>query len=433
MEKNPNNPDSIVLRNKRILLVRRPDGLPRPEDFRLEEQIVVVPTPTPTPLSRSRSLPLQPAKSSEDSKRNGALILETLYVSIDPAMRGWMSAAKSYLPPVRLGSVMRASTVSRVLSVSGDGLRDVFPVGAFVRSEIVGVQSHFVMTNCSRAKALKLLTRLDAAAAAAAFATGFPPPNTQLSFASYLGVLGTTGLTAYFGLLRVGKPEPSDTVLVSGAAGATGSIVAQIAKHIVGCKTVIGTAGSDEKCAWLVANGIVDVAINYKTTKSLSGAIRDASSGTLGKGSGVDLVFDNVGSEFLEAALSNLAARGGARVVLCGAISQYNHSKASASTAKGPRNYMNLLVKRASMKGFVVFDYRSEYPAAIRDLVRWIAAGKIRCYKEDMRNVGIENFYPALVSLFEGTNIGKVVLKINEKQSDDEERPHGSIIARSKL
>jgi len=176
---------------------------------------------------------------------------------------------------------------------------------------------------------------------------------------------------------------------------------------------VIGTAGTDEKCAWLEANNIVDVAINYKTTASLSKAVRDASSND----GGVDLVFDNVGAEFLEAALGNLAARGGARVVLCGAISQYNRSSASASTATGPRNYMNLLVKRASMSGFVVFDYRSEYPAAVSDLVRWISTGKIRFYKEDMRHVGIENFYPALLSLFTGANTGKVVLKTNETRN----------------
>eukprot|EP00536_Pseudo-nitzschia_multiseries_P013940 jgi/Psemu1/213251/e_gw1.633.10.1 len=420
MEKIPNNiPNNIVLRNKRILLVRRPNGLPRPDDFRLEEQSVVV------AVANDRRAPAHPSNShshshsGDDLDQTGTLVLETLFVSIDPAMRGWMSTAKSYLPPVRLGSVMRASTVSRVLSVCGDELREVFPIGAVVRSEIVGVQ-------------------LDTATAS----TRFPPANTQLSFASYLGVLGTTGLTAYFGLLRVGRPGPSDTVLVSGAAGATGSIVAQIAKHVVGCKRVIGTAGTDEKCAWLESNRIVDVAINYRTTKSLSRAIRDASSGTSRNDGGVDLVFDNVGSEFLEAALSNLSARGGARVVLCGAISQYNHNKASASTATGPRNYMNLLVKRASMKGFVVFDYQSEYPAAIRDLVRWISEGKIPCYKEDMRHVGVEHFYPALVSLFTGTNVGKVVLKINEKQNangngngngNDEYRSHNTTTARSKL
>ena len=408
---------NTILRNKRILLVRRPNGLPQPEDFRLEETKVVA--------KIQHQHQHQQPQLSRESDKGGTLILETLYVSIDPAMRGWMSTAKSYLPPVRLGSVMRASTISRVLSVSSDSLLEAFPVGSIVRSEIVGVQSYFVMENCSKAKALRHLTRLDATTSIPITTTAnsrFPPPNTHLSFASYLGVLGTTGLTAYFGLLRVGKPKPSDTVLVSGAAGATGSIVAQIAKHVVGCKKVIGTAGTDEKCAWLQANNIVDVAINYKTTRSLSKAIRDASSTKSRRGGsnndgGVNLVFDNVGAEFLEAALSNLAAKGGARVVLCGAISQYNQNSASASTATGPRNYMNLLVKRASMSGFVVFDYQNEYPTAISDLVQWISMGKIRFYKEDMRHVGIENFFPALVSLFTGANIGKVVLKTNENQN----------------
>ena len=327
-----------------------------------------------------------------------------------------MSTQRSYLPPVPLGSVMRASTVSRVIAAAPRALERAFPVGSLVRSEIVGVQSYFVMEGYSEARARKRLTRLEMASI---------PRSTGLSPASHLGVLGTTGMTAYFGLLRVGEPKPSDVVLVSGAAGATGSIVAQIAKHVVGCKTVIGTAGTDEKCAWLEANGVVDVAINYKTAgSSLSRAIREASSpGKHNAGrakrmqGGVDVVFDNVGSEFLEAALGNLAQKGGARVVLCGAISRYNQTGASAGASNGPRNYMNLLVRRASMKGFVVFDYKKEYPTAIRDLVKWISDGKIRCYGEDMRHVGIGQFYPALLSLFRGTNTGKVVLKVNEENA----------------
>lgn len=390
------NSSRLVLRNKRILLIRRPNGLPVEEDFRLDEEIL--------------EISKHPAKPS--------IFLETLYVSIDPAMRGWMSTAKSYLPPVKLGTVMRASTISKVIAIFGDdqhhALQSLYPVGSIVRSEVVGVQSYYVLPNCSTQKAKKLLKKLDTNP------QQFPPPNTHLSYASYLGVLGTTGLTAYFGFLRVGKPKPPDTVLVSGAAGATGSIVAQIAKYVVGCR-VIGTSGTDAKCEWLVRNKIVDAAINYKTSKSLSKAIQKLAP------NGVNVVFDNVGSDFLEASLSNLAH--GARVVLCGAISQYNHSSKTAKMITGPRNYMNLLVKRATMQGFVVFDYQKEYSTAISNLIQWISEGKIRCYQEDLRGSGIEQFYPSLLSLFQGTNTGKVVVKIKE----DCDSPTTTATVRSRL
>lgn len=379
---------TVVLWNRRILLVRRPDGLPKPEDFRLEVQELRIP---------SQYFSRKPG--SEHGK--ASLVLETLYVSIDPAMRGWMSSAKSYLPPVRLGSVMRASAVCRIVAASTGAVATEYPIGCVVKTEIVGVQSYYVLENCNLGKARKLMTRLNDP-------VGLLSPggaSHSLSYASYLGVLGTTGLTAYFGLLRVGRPTPKDIVLVSGAAGATGSIVAQIAKHVIGCRKVIGTAGTDAKCRWLEENQIVDVAINYKTTRSLFKAIGSA----CGR-SGVGVVFDNVGSTFLEASLSNLAM--GARVVLCGAISQYNVGSSNSSTISGPRNYMNLLVKRASMAGFVVLDYRTEFSPAVADLVQWIQQGKIVCYQEDLRQVGIDNFYPALLSLFKGTNIGKVVLTV---------------------
>jgi len=418
-----NSDNSLVVRkNQRILLVRRPEGLPRPDDFELEETDRVVPTIWFDPRRSSSRKDRQGERSNSNTTAD--LVLETLYVSIDPAMRGWMSSAKSYLPPVTLGSCMRASTVSRVIAASSDALDADFPIGSIVRSEIVGVQSDYVLNDCTLSKARKLLTRLDhntgivritstnsnRSSNSNSNSNSAASPH-KLSYASYLGVLGTTGLTAYFGLLRVGNPQATDTVLVSGAAGATGSIVAQIAKHVIGCQTVIGTAGSDAKCHWLESNGIVDVAINYKTVPSLSKAIARAA----GK-HGVNLVFDNVGSAFLEASLSNLAS--GATVVLCGAISQYNASQ--SSTATGPRNYMNLLVKRATMTGFVVFDYQNEYPGAISDMVRWIGEGKIKCYGEDMRYAGIDQFYPALLSLFKGTNIGKVVLKAKTDETETE-------------
>lgn len=399
--------DTVILKNERILLIRRPDGLPKRDDFRTEIVDLCIPSIYFCPYNRNINATASSSSSTID-ENNCDIVLQTLHISIDPAMRGWMSSAKSYLPPVQLGTVMRASCICRIVGASSGLLQDDYPIGSIVRTEIVGVQSYYLLKNCTRNKAHKLLTRLDQN-----FDTPSPQqqqpllPKTHLSYASFLGVLGTTGLTAYFGLLKVGRPKASDVLLVSGAAGATGSIVAQIAKHVIGCQTVIGTAGSDAKCRWLESNGVVDVAINYKTTKSLSRAIAKATNNR-----GVDLVFDNVGSSFLEAALSNLAM--GARIVLCGAISQYNASSRQAARIAGPRNYMNLLVKRATMTGFVVLDYKKEFPTAIAQLVQWIAQQKITCYKEDTRHLGISNFYPALLSLFRGTNIGKVVLTLQD-------------------
>ncbi len=353
---------SYYLKNKRMLLIRRPVGKPAVEDFRWDEEIL-----------------------SHDND-DWFLILENMYVSIDPAMRGWMdSNTKSYLPPVPLGSVMRASTISRVIQ-SQD--KKTFPLNSLVLVDDGGVQSYCVISKNNKL-AKKMVHLL--------------PTKLAIPPSAYLSVLGITGLTAYFGMMRKGQPRSGDTVLVSGAAGATGSIAAQIAK-IHGC-TVIGTAGSDTKCQFLLNNKICDHVINYKTCKSLSREIRKACS----SGKGVDIVFDNVGGQFLEAALSNLNK--GARIVLCGAISQYNNANMSNPIASsGPRNYMNLLVKRATMSGFVVFDCRHEYASAIKDLATWIQ-NKQMVYKEHFFD-GVGNFFPAFSSLFNGSNNGKVILNL---------------------
>lgn len=371
--------------HERILLVRRPRGLPSPADFRLE-----------------RLLPLSPQDLVPPP---GGLLVRNAYVSIDPAMRGWMSEARSYLPPVGLGEVMRAATVGTVLASDVAGER--FPPGCWVRCDGGGVQTHSALgAEEVRAGAVR---RLD------------PAPTPALPARAHLGVLGLTGLTAYFGMLRVGRPRPGDTVLVSGAAGATGSAACQIAR-IVGCR-VVGTAGTEAKCRWLVEEGICDEAVCYRRPKgegSLSRAIRDAC-GRVGRrggrGGGADVVFDNVGGEFLEAAMSNLAR--GARVVLCGAISQYNadSSAVGAGVRGGPRNYMNLLVRRATMEGFVVFDYRNEYGKALAELGRWVQEGML-CHREHVVD-GIENFPAALTSLFDGTNQGKCVLRVAGDDGDD--------------
>jgi len=371
-----------TLINTRILLVNRPRGRPKASDFCIDQTLI------------SSSAPA------------GGILIQTTHISIDPAMRGWMSDAKSYLPPVKLGDVMRATCVGVVIAsrcrtginsnnntsnTSNNNKAGEVRVGQMVKCDVGGVQT-YVSISEDGMRYVKPLPRM---------LHGISP-------SAYLGVLGTTGLTAYFGFYRVGLPKEGDTVLVSGAAGATGSIVAQIAKRIMKCR-VIGTAGSDEKCKWLTDNDIVDVAINYKVAgKSLSRVISEAACPK-----GVNIVFDNVGGPFLEAALSNLAL--GARVVLCGAISQYNSdSSISPQTITGPRNYMNLLVKRASMKGFVVFDFRKEYRHAIGELSKYITEGRL--IHSEYIVEGIENFHPALMTLFDGTNRGKAVLKVSPKK-----------------
>jgi len=211
----------------------------------------------------------------------------------------------------------------------------------------------------------------------------------------YLGTLGMPGMTAYFGLLEVGKPKAGDTVVVSGAAGAVGQVVGQIAK-IKGCH-VVGIAGGADKCAYLRSIGF-DAAIDYKH-EDLKAALKQHCP------KGVDVYFDNVGGEILDAVLTQLAMH--ARIVICGAISQYNEAK-----MKGPSNYMSLLVNRASMTGMVVFDYASRYAEAAREMAGWMAAGKLKT-REDVVE-GLETFPETLLKLFKGENTGKLVLKVAE-------------------
>jgi len=329
--------------NHRFTLAARPVGMPKRSDWNYAAE--------PIP-----------------ELADGQLLIKILYVSLDPAMRGWMNEGKSYVPPVGIGEVMRAGGLGRVVQSKNPA----FAVGDHVYG-MLGVQQFAV-------NAGKGLTKVDHKLA--------PLPV-------YLGTLGMPGMTAYFGLLDIGKPKEGDTVVVSGAAGAVGMVVGQIAK-IKGCR-VVGIAGGQEKCQYVVRDLGFDAAIDYKAEdvrKSLHTHCPD----------GINVYFDNVGGDILEAALANLAR--GARIVICGAISQY----CATGPVKGPSNYLSLLVNRASMTGMVVFDYADRYAVAGREMAGWMAAGKLKTREHIVE--GLETFPDTLLQLFKGENTGKLVLKI---------------------
>jgi NADPH-dependent curcumin reductase CurA len=290
-------------------------------------------------------------------------------VSIDPAMRGWMNDVRSYMPPVGIGEVMRAGAIGRVVESAHPG----FAPGEWL-SGIFGVQEYAVSDG-------RGTYRLDPAVA--------PLPT-------HLAALGLTGLTAYFGLFDVGRPKPGDTVVVSGAAGAVGSIAGQLAR-LRGCR-VIGIAGGPDKCRHVVEELRFDAAIDYKSQDVAAELRRLAPAG-------VDVYFDNVGGDILDAALTRLAR--GARVVICGAISQYN-----AQRVRGPSNYLMLLVARASMTGMVVLDYADRYSEAIARLTGWLHDGELVAHEEVVRGT-VEDFVPVLLRLFTGANTGKLVLALD--------------------
>ncbi|GAB1646707.1 NADP-dependent oxidoreductase [Krasilnikovia sp. MM14-A1259] len=330
--------------NSQYRLAARPVGLPKPTDWEYVEE---------------------PATEPGD----GELLIQSIYLSLDPAMRGWMNEGKSYIPPVGIGEVMRAGGVGRVVA----SRHPRFAVGDHVYGTL-GVQEYCLSDG-------RGLTKVDPALA--------PLPV-------YLGVLGMPGMTAYFGLLDIGRPQPGQTVVVSGAAGAVGSVVGQIAK-LQGCR-VIGIAGGERKCRLVVEEFGFDACIDYKSS-DVRTALREEAP------DGVDVYFDNVGGDILDAVLSRLAR--GARIVICGAISQYN----ATEPVKGPANYMSLLVNRASMTGMVVFDYADRYAEAAAEMSGWLAAGKLRS-REDVVDGGVKAFPEALLRLFNGQNTGKLVLKV---------------------
>ena len=298
----------------------------------------------------------------------GQALVQVEYLSLDPAMRGWMNEGKSYIAPVGLGEVMRAGGVGRVLASNDPGLA----VGDTVVG-MTGVQEYAVA-------AARDLTKVDPRWA--------PLPR-------FLGALGMPGLTAYFGLLDIGQPKEGETVVVSAAAGAVGAVVGQIAK-IHGCR-VVGIAGGPEKCRYVAEELGFDTAIDYKS-EDVQAALSRACP------KGIDIYFDNVGGDILDIALSLLARR--ARVIICGAISQYN----SIGIGHGPRMYLSLLVNHARMEGFVVFDYAERYPEGMQALAGWALAGKLKAREHIVK--GLETFPETLQMLFRGENFGKLVIQV---------------------
>ena len=329
--------------NRQFRLAARPVGLPKASDWEYVKT---------------------PARPPEE----GEVLIAVEYLSLDPAMRGWMNEGKSYIPPVKLGEVMRALGVGKIIESRADG----FAPGDYV-SAATGIQSYATLK-------AKDLTKID-------------PKLAPLPV--YLNILGMTGMTAYFGLLDVGEPKEGETVVVSGAAGAVGATVGQIAK-IKGCR-VVGIAGGPEKCAFLVNELGFDAAVDYKAG-DLRKPLKEACP------NGIDVYFDNVGGEILDTCLALITLH--ARIVICGAISQYNNT----TPVKGPANYLSLLVNRARMQGMVVFDYADRYGLAAREMAGWMAHGKLKG-KEDIVE-GLETFPETLLKLFSGDNFGKLILKV---------------------
>lgn len=332
--------------NKQLLFVKRPTGEADASTWSLE----------------TNAMP---------SAGEGQIVIEQHYVSLDPAMRGWMNEGKSYIEPMEIGSVMRAGSVGKVIESNN---HPNFKVGDFVAG-YAGVQQ-YVATD----------------------GKGYYKVDPKLApLPTYIGTLGMPGMTAYFGITEVGKMKEGETILVSGAAGAVGSIVGQVAK-IKGCK-VVGIAGGADKCKYVVDELGFDACIDYKN-EDVAARFKEECP------KGIDIYFDNVGGDILDIALSRLRLH--ARVVICGAISQYNNK----TNVKGPSNYLSLLVNRASMTGMVVFDYADRYAEGAKILGGWMAQGKLKS-REDVYE-GIENFPETYNRLFSGEKMGKLVLKINE-------------------
>jgi NADPH-dependent curcumin reductase len=335
----------VTQTNRRYLLASRPAGLVNHENVRLDDT-----EPVPEPAE-------------------GQALIRVRYLSIDPTIRTWMDDAPGYLPPIDIGEVVRSGGIGEVVT----SRTAAYQPGDLVFG-MTGWQE-YVLANEGDGSMTTL------------------PPGVEPALA--LSVFGVTGMTAYFGLYDVGKPVAGDTVVVSGAAGATGSVVGQLAR-IAGAANVVGIAGSAKKCAWLTGELGFDHAIDYRQ-EDVSRRIGEVCP------AGIDVFFDNVGGEILDAGLAHLAMK--ARVVLCGAISQYNEDR-----PVGPRNYFSLITRRARMEGFLILDYLDQFPEAQVAMAGWVMEGAIK-HREQVVE-GLEHSVDALNLLFSGGNTGKVVVRV---------------------
>ncbi len=337
------------LKNHQVRLAARPQGLPKASDWQFTEEPVAEPA-------------------------DGGVLVKTLALSLDPAMRGWMNEGKSYIPPVGIGEVMRAGGIGVVVASKNPA----FAVGDHVTGG-PGVQEYCLVPadQLKRSGLAKIDLRLG-------------------SVTQWLNVLGMPGMTGYFGLMDIGQPNAGETVVVSGAAGAVGQTVGQVAK-IKGCR-VVGIAGGAAKCEWVVKELGFDACIDYK-----GGSVKDGLKEHCPNG--VDIYFDNVGGEILDTVLTRINRK--ARIIICGAISQYNNTTA----VQGPKNYLSLLVNRARMEGMVVFDYADRYGVAIAEMAGYLQQGRMKS-KEDVVEGGVKVFPETLNKLFSGENFGKLVLKV---------------------
>ena len=328
--------------NRLWRLTARPVGLPKHSDFSYETAAV-------PPLG------------------DGQILVRNHYISLDPAMRGWMNDARSYVPPIRLGDVMRAGAVGEVVASrnpdwkEGDYAHGMFNMQDYAAVDVAGAE------------------KVD--------------PNLA-PLPLFLSALGMPGMTAYFGLLDIGNPQPGQTVVVSAASGAVGALVGQIAR-IKGARAV-GLAGGDAKCRYVTEELGFDACIDYKNDDIGKGLSRNCPNG-------IDVYFDNVGGEILDMALARITRK--ARVIICGAISQYNNT----TPIEGPKNYLSLLVNNARMEGFVVFNYASRYHEGAKDMAAWLHQGKLKS-REDIVD-GLETFPETLLKLFSGENFGKLMIK----------------------
>jgi NADPH-dependent curcumin reductase CurA len=339
-----------TLTNHQIRLAARPVGMPKASDW----------SHTTEPVA-------EPAE--------GGVTLKTLALSLDPAMRGWMNEGKSYIPPVGIGEVMRAGGVGVVVASKSDK----FAVGDYVSAGF-GVQEYITLAAADFKRAG--LVKIDLRAG---------------SLTQWLNVLGMPGMTGYFGLMDVGQPKAGETIVISGAAGAVGQTVGQVAK-ILGLR-VVGIAGGPAKCEWVVKELGFDACIDYKAGPgAVRAGLKEHCPG------GVDIYFDNVGGDILDDVLARINRK--ARIIICGAISQYNNTTA----VQGPKNYLSLLVNRARMEGIVVFDYADRYHLAVAEMAGYLKDGRMKS-KEDVV-VGLQTFPETLLKLFNGENFGKLVLEV---------------------